>query len=246
MKKIIVRADDLGYSEAVNYGIAKTVRQGIINNVSLMVNLPAANQGYQLLANSPCCLGLHVNISSGKPLSAAESIPSLVEETVFKKSAVYNQAKTDVVAFEEAVQEVQKQLERFRELTGADPAYLDIHAVLSPNFIEAAKRIADQNDLPFIGIPSEKGMAINHQQIKLQIAAGENETELMQFFKTTVEDQDQTVPLLVYHPGFIDAVLIRNSSLVNKRVFETSFLISKELIDYIQENDIHLLKLTDI
>lgn len=30
--KIIVRADDLGYSRAVNLGIADTVKHGIINN----------------------------------------------------------------------------------------------------------------------------------------------------------------------------------------------------------------------
>ena len=38
--KIIVRADDLGYSRAVNLGIADTVKHGIINNVGLMVNMP--------------------------------------------------------------------------------------------------------------------------------------------------------------------------------------------------------------
>ena len=28
MKKILLRADDLGYSEAVNYGIEKSVKEG--------------------------------------------------------------------------------------------------------------------------------------------------------------------------------------------------------------------------
>ena len=33
MRKILVRADDLGYSEGVNYGIAKSVKDGIIKSV---------------------------------------------------------------------------------------------------------------------------------------------------------------------------------------------------------------------
>ena len=51
MKKIIVRADDLGYSCAVNYGIYEATHRGIVNNVSLMVNLPFSEHGWELLKN---------------------------------------------------------------------------------------------------------------------------------------------------------------------------------------------------
>jgi len=33
MKRILIRADDLGYSEGVNYSIAKSVKDGTIKNV---------------------------------------------------------------------------------------------------------------------------------------------------------------------------------------------------------------------
>ena len=36
MKRILIRADDLGYSEAVNYGIAKRVKEGIIRPKGVM------------------------------------------------------------------------------------------------------------------------------------------------------------------------------------------------------------------
>ena len=39
MKKILVRADDLGYCEAVNYGIARAVKSGIIRCVGVMANM---------------------------------------------------------------------------------------------------------------------------------------------------------------------------------------------------------------
>ena len=39
MKRIIFRADDLGYSEGVNLGIAKTVKKGLVRTVGLIVNL---------------------------------------------------------------------------------------------------------------------------------------------------------------------------------------------------------------
>ena len=44
-KRMLVRADDLGWTEAINYGIAKAVKEGIIGSVGLMPNMPAAGHG---------------------------------------------------------------------------------------------------------------------------------------------------------------------------------------------------------
>ena len=42
MKKLIIRADDIGYSEAVNYGIMKSVKDGLVRSAVLMPNMPYA------------------------------------------------------------------------------------------------------------------------------------------------------------------------------------------------------------
>ena len=47
--QLIVRADDIGYSEAVNYGIEKSVKEGIVRSAGLMPNMPAAAHGLKLL-----------------------------------------------------------------------------------------------------------------------------------------------------------------------------------------------------
>ena len=44
MKQILVRADDLGYSRGVNYGIMDSVRHGIVRSVGLMPNMPEAKK----------------------------------------------------------------------------------------------------------------------------------------------------------------------------------------------------------
>ena len=63
MKKIIIRADDLGYSKAVNYGILDSVRDGIVKNIGFMVNMPDSCHGYDLIKNLDVCLGLQVSLS---------------------------------------------------------------------------------------------------------------------------------------------------------------------------------------
>ena len=80
MKKLIVRADDLGYSEAVNRGIEHAVRKGVVRSVGMMPNMPEAEPGWQMLADCDIAIGQHTNLCLGTPCADPESIPSLVDE----------------------------------------------------------------------------------------------------------------------------------------------------------------------
>lgn len=60
--KIIFRADDLGFSEAVNYGIRKAIVDGVITCTGLMPNMPYAAAGYALVKDTGVEVGQHTNI----------------------------------------------------------------------------------------------------------------------------------------------------------------------------------------
>ncbi|MCR5229384.1 MAG: ChbG/HpnK family deacetylase, partial [Solobacterium sp.] len=93
MKQLLIRADDLGFSEAVNYGIEKTVKEGLIRSVGIMTNMPAASHGVRLLDGCDVCYGQHTNICAGFPLSDPAVIPSLVQENgEFRTSSEYRKA----------------------------------------------------------------------------------------------------------------------------------------------------------
>ena len=49
MNKLLVRADDLGYSEAFNCGLARAVKSGIVRCVGVMPNMEWAEHGVRLL-----------------------------------------------------------------------------------------------------------------------------------------------------------------------------------------------------
>ena len=78
MKKIMVRADDLGFSKAINYGIYETVKNGVIKNIGFMVNMTDSLHGYELVKDYDICLGQHTNVCVGKPISDPKDIPTLV------------------------------------------------------------------------------------------------------------------------------------------------------------------------
>ena len=78
--KLIMRADDLGFSEGVNYGIYKSVVDGVITSVGMMPNMASAKHGYELVKDLDIALGQHSNICVGKPFSDPKLIPSLVQK----------------------------------------------------------------------------------------------------------------------------------------------------------------------
>ena len=84
MKKILIRADDLGYSEGVNYGIAKSVKEGIIKSVGVMSNMPTVAHGLKLLEGVDmidvipsffaCCNAMMASSFEGIPSSISHAM----------------------------------------------------------------------------------------------------------------------------------------------------------------------------
>ena len=96
--KLIMRADDLGFSEAVNLGIYKAVKEGVITSVGMMTNMEHANHGYELVKDFDIALGQHTNICAGRPLTDPKLIPSLVQENgEFCSSREIRSRKEDTV-----------------------------------------------------------------------------------------------------------------------------------------------------
>ncbi|EAC5475512.1 ChbG/HpnK family deacetylase, partial [Listeria monocytogenes] len=120
--KLIMRADDLGFSDGVNCGILKSVKDGLITSVGLMPNMQEAKNGYEMIKDYRVCLGQHTNICVGRPLSDPKLIPSLVQENgEFCSSQEIRQRTNDTIVMEEAEIEIEAQLKRFRAITGKNP-----------------------------------------------------------------------------------------------------------------------------
>jgi predicted glycoside hydrolase/deacetylase ChbG (UPF0249 family) len=83
-KTLIINADDFGFSPAVNSAILSGVVAGNITAVSLMVNMPFAEEAACSVQNycndnsDNLSWGLHFTITSGKPVSKPSKIPLLV------------------------------------------------------------------------------------------------------------------------------------------------------------------------
>lgn len=239
--KVIFRADDLGMSEGINYGIAKAVSCGPITSVGLMPNMPAAAHGFDLVAKAGVCVGQHTNICLGRPVSDPALIPSLVDgQGMFCSSRVIRARTEDTIVLEEAEREVQAQLDRFRELTGREPAYFEGHAVFSPTFFQALQNVAERNGLFYInpmdpvwsaewGVTCAKPYHLDERGLY---------DPRSYLFDDKADLARHECSMLVFHPGYLDQYVLEHSSFTLIRPMETDFLVGEDLARWIDREHV--------
>ncbi len=79
MKSLIVNADDFGLTEGVNRAIIDGHRNGIITSTTLMANGMAFDSAVAAGLAAPALgIGVHLNLTQGRPVSSASRVPSIV------------------------------------------------------------------------------------------------------------------------------------------------------------------------
>ena len=112
-KKLIVNADDLGQSIAINKGIIMSHEEGIVTSASLMVRYDASKAAAEYVSKNPTLgVGLHVDLG----------------EWIFKNgewSALYEVVPMDDAKAVE--DELNRQLESFIQIMKRNPTHIDSH-----------------------------------------------------------------------------------------------------------------------
>lgn len=249
MKKILLRGDDLGYSEAVNYGIEKSIKKGLIESQGVMVNMPATQHGVDLVKDCDIAFSVHVNISNGRPLTDIKRIPSLVDENgYFKSSKTYRNSKEDFVNFDEVVLEIEAQYQKFIELFGRKPDYFEGHAVASANFFKGLKYVADKYSLKYSGLSSDgKPIIVGQSKVLIHMESMKDNYDPLSMIQSIVENaEEDIVQIIVFHPGYLDEDILISSSLTFSRVKEVSVLTDPTLKNWLMKKDVVLLNYRDL
>lgn len=112
-RSLVVNADDFGRSPAINRGVVRAHREGIVTSASLMVRYEhAADAAAAARKNPLLSVGLHLDMAEWE-LHADEW------------RVEYDRVPSG--GREEFAAEVLRQLERFRSLVGEDPTHIDSH-----------------------------------------------------------------------------------------------------------------------
>lgn len=253
MIDLIIRADDVGYSEAVNYGIEKTVKQGLIGSVGLMPNMPAAAHGLALLEGTGVCIGQHTNICIGRPCADPASIPSLLDENgMLKSSRAYREAWKKGECFtvlEEMVLEIEAQYQRFIQLTGRQPDYFEGHAVMSRHLMQGLEIVAQRHGLKYNNMypGDETGTFGGRPVASCPMRSMDPDYDPARELKEAVLHARTDMPnVFVCHPGYLDAFLLRSSSLTVNRTKEVEMLCDPAMRTWLEEHGVRLLRYSDL
>ncbi|MBQ3425042.1 MAG: ChbG/HpnK family deacetylase [Clostridia bacterium] len=120
--KMIIRADDVGFSEVCNIGTFETFDHGLSTSADVMLDCPGTEDALRRLRDYPwISVGWHTHMW-GSPVLGAAAVPSLVEhggEFDGRFRSDLNQIAE--ISYEEALRELSAQLERCRDILGRYP-----------------------------------------------------------------------------------------------------------------------------
>lgn len=129
MKYLITNSDDFGLTQSITDAIIDTHINGVMSSTTLMANMDGTDYAIQKAKELITLgVGIHFNLTEGKPLTEASKIPLLLKQDgEFKNNAV--QRKNFIFGKEKQVQaelELTNQLEYLLD-NGLTPTHFDSH-----------------------------------------------------------------------------------------------------------------------
>ena len=201
--KLIINADDFGLSKSITDGIISGIIGGGITSTSIMANMPYAKYALEeAVKNNINCIGLHVNLTVGKPILKNENLTDENGVFYYNKSQINNEKLT----YQDAYNEIMAQFEFVTRESGGQIKvdHIDTHHHLRENseIRHAINDICKKFDLP---IRKDK----NDSDLKSPDYLFHNftiENVNIETLKSFVEAYKSTDKIfeIVTHPGYVD------------------------------------------
>ena len=149
--RLIVNADDFGFTGDVNAGIIEAHREGILTATTLMANGDAFEDAVALTADCPSLdIGCHLVLIQGRSV-----LPHRRELPATPGELLRALLRRDIPVYDEFAAQVRKIL-----ATGIRPTHLDTHkhTHLLPPVLHAVARVAREFDIPWVRRPFDFGV----------------------------------------------------------------------------------------
>ncbi len=258
MKKLIVNADDFGWSSSVNLGIVDCYRSGIVTSTSLLATGVAFDNAVTLTReNTGLQIGVHLNFYRGKALlKESGQLPGSVSR--FLKLFL-----TKKITLNQIEKEFRAQIEKVRA-TGLVITHLNSekHLHLWPSIFRLTCKLADEYKIPYVRLVREK-LSTNPISLVLTQFSHYNAQVLVKYGLTSSDStigvsrapadlinlerlleegaggDGESVEFIV-HPGYLDEEFWQiDKSIKNKLTYsrkaEAATLMSKEASELIEK-----------
>lgn len=183
---VIINADDFGLDPGVNRGVMEAVECGVVTSASVMANMPAAAEALAWArATDGAAIGVHLNLTTGRPLCGASAVPSLVSSSgeFLPRQRLWARVWRGAVAADDVRREWRAQIARVLE-GGVAVSHLDSHQHihLLPRLMCVAGELAREFGIAYLRLPRERflfwpdGGALGTVRLSLRAAFSKNPT----------------------------------------------------------------------
>ncbi|MBM3795703.1 MAG: ChbG/HpnK family deacetylase [Acidobacteria bacterium] len=245
MKRLIVNADDFGFTRDVNEGIVRAHLRGIVTSTTLMANGSAFQHAAMLAKDHAATLGVGIHLTLigeralGRPGKALPATPRALAWAVLTRGL-------------NLVNELESQVSRVLA-AGIEPTHLDTHkhAHLLPQVADVVGVIAERHQIPWVRRPLDKPVFGALSRRRLEYHGCRMTDRLLgfdltgRFGEVELEELILTLPAglseFLCHPGLLGEELAEaRTRLKESRVRELDALESPRVRAAVQKAGIQL------
>ena len=251
--KLLINADDFGFSKGVNLGILEGFKNGTITSTSMMVNMPAFEDAVELMKQYPDLLNVGLHLVTSVEYAICKDLKTLTDDT---GHFYHDETKIANADIDEVRKEYQAQMDKFLA-TGFKPTHIDWHWCHTPVQMTVAMELAKKYNIPLRAhskeieerftangntfIPNHYNDFYNHDQ-KHPVTTPEN---LIAILTKRLNEGCEAMTMMV-HPAYVDQTLLQLSSYNVIRATELATLLDPSLKAFIDSHDIEMISYKDL
>lgn len=236
MGKLIINADDFGYSPGINAAIVSAHKNGVVSSTSIMANMPGFDDAVKHLSEVktlPC--GVHLTLSCYKPLLTTHK--TLVDENGY----FFKRLRPEVVEnfdLDELYAEWCAQIDKAQKEIYI--SHIDSHhfAHTIERFRPVVKKIAEKYNLPMRhkldGIDSVQTVDFNGGFYAERVS--------VEWFESIADEiEEKGIVDMMTHPGFLDSFVCSSTSYQQERLKEYDVLTDNRVKEILDKNNIEVI-----
>ena len=154
MIRLIINADDLGSGPGRDKGILWAFQEGLISSASILANGPTFQEAAQRALHHGLPIGVHLNLSEGRPLTGA--LPGITDNrgSLPGKYRLRSLLDRPLRNAQDIFDELSAQVSRVIE-AGLQPDHLDTHQhfFLFPELTDMVIALAREHGIPALRLP---------------------------------------------------------------------------------------------
>ena len=248
--KVIMNADDFGFSKGVNLGICEAFMRGVVSSTSLMVNMPGFEHAVELMRTYPNALNVGIHLVTSVEYSIVKGLKTVTDEN---GHFYHDHDKIKNIDLEELKQEYEAQLQKFLA-TGFKPTHIDFHWCYYPVQLEAAMYLSKKYDIPVraetkeIEDLLEKHHIIHNRNMQhnfYQMDASQTPEMLISQLQYCL-DQGYDLCSFELHPAYVDQDVFNLSSYNYQRAKEFYVLTHPDVVKFFKDNNIERISFADL